>query len=70
MYKNPEDIWVASWPDQFSVEGLLRLRETDPYIFSCQQMNNPRDESVVDFKPKWLKYFQLSDDQMNILAEI
>lgn len=58
------------WPERFKKEALLELREKDPYIFACQQMNNPRHEAVVDFNAGWLRYYGFSDDALNILAEV
>ena len=72
LYKNTKEQWAVSWSDggRFTLEGLLALREKEPYIFSCQQMNNPRDASVTAFQPGWLRYFHFSDDAMNVLAEV
>ena len=70
LFKNMEGEWKSAWPERFTVEGLLNMREKDAYMFSCQQMNNPRDEAIVDFKPQWLKYYQFSDDALNILMEV
>jgi len=61
---------IPVWPERFTKEGLLALREKDPYIFACQQMNNPRDASIVDFNPSWLRYYGFQDEAMNILAEV
>lgn len=58
------------WPTRFTRAGLLDMREKDPYMFACQQMNNPRDEAVVDFNPRWLRYYGFNDAALNILAEI
>jgi hypothetical protein len=48
----------------------MQLREKDPYMFATQQMNNPRDQAVVDFDAQWLRYYWFNDEQMNILAEV
>lgn len=61
---------VPYWHERFKKEDLLLLREKDPYIFACQQMNNPRDQAVTDFNPSWLRYYGFSDDALNILAEV
>lgn len=58
------------WHERFHKDDLLRLREKDPYIFACQQMNNPRDSAVTDFSSEWLRYYGFSDDAMNILCEV
>lgn len=49
---------VPRWPERFDKQSLLLMREKNPYMFACQQMNNPRDESVVNFNPRWLKYYE------------
>lgn len=70
MYRDERtNEWVASWPDRFTVEALFTMREKDPYMFACQQMNNPKDEAIVAFNAKWIRYFSFSDDAMNILVE-
>lgn len=61
---------VPAWPERFTKEGLYQLRDKDPYMFACQQMNNPRDQAVVDFNAGWLRYYNFSDEAMNILAEV
>jgi hypothetical protein len=58
------------WPERFTLEGLMQMRDKDPYMFATQQMNNPRDQAVVDFDAKWLRYYWFNDEQMNILAEV
>ena len=61
---------VPAWPERFTKEGLYQLRDKDPYMFACQQMNNPRDQAVVDFNAGWLRYYNFSDEAMNILADV
>lgn len=58
------------WPARFPMDALLDLRMKDPYMYACQQMNDPRDEAVVDFKASWLQYYGFSDESLNILAEV
>jgi hypothetical protein len=58
------------WHERFTKEALMQLREADPYTFACQQMNNPRDQAVVDFNAGWLRYYGFSEDAQNILAEV
>ena len=70
LYRDEMGKWVSSWSERFSVESLLELREKDPYMFACQQMNNPKDEAIVSFNAKWLRYFEFSDDASNILLEV
>ena len=54
-------VGTPSWPERFTIDGLMHLREKDPYNFACQQMNNPRDEAIVDFNAKWLRYYDFTD---------
>lgn len=58
------------WKERFTLEALEQLRTVDPYVFACQQMNDPRHEAVTDFNAHWLRYFGFSDEAMNILAEV
>lgn len=58
------------WPARFPMEFLLDMRIKDPYMYACQQMNDPRDEAVADFKANWLQYYGFSDESLNILAEV
>lgn len=58
------------WPERFQLDALMLMREKDPYQFACQQMNNPRDESVVDFHAKWLRYYDFENDLMDIGIEL
>lgn len=46
-----------TFPEEFSREGLLKMRARDPYKFATQQMNNPKDASIADFRLDWLRYF-------------
>lgn len=69
LYRSPSGEWHSSWPERFKVEALFEMRKKDPAMFACQQMNDPRDESVCAFKPTWLKYYGFSDDALNILCE-
>ena len=70
LYKNSKDEWRCSWPERNTVESLLALREKEPYMFSCQQMNNPRDESVTNFKAQWLRYYTFTENADAILMEV
>jgi len=58
------------WASRFKLDALQELRIKDPYMYATQQMNDPRDEAVVDFKANWLQYYGFSDEALNILAEV
>lgn len=58
------------WPERFTLEALLNLRLKEPYQFACQQMNNPRDESVVNFKSQWLRHFKFRNLNKDISIEV
>ena len=62
-------MWVASWPERFDAKALLTLREKDPYMFACQQMNNPKDEAIAAFRAEWLRYFAWADADLNLMIE-
>lgn len=62
--------WKSFWPARFPVDALLAMKEKDAYIFACQQMNDPRDQAITDFRAEWLQYYTLSPDAKNILVEV
>jgi hypothetical protein len=61
---------ICNWPERFHFDALMAMREKDPYQFACQQMNNPRDEAVVDFNAKWLRYYEYADADLNLSIPI
>lgn len=54
--------WLRTTTGNYVVSGFLSA--------NCQQMNNPRDEAVTDFRASWLRYYGFADESLNILAEI
>lgn len=51
------------FPEEFSFEKLLRLRERfGNYHFSCQYLNNPAAPENADFKQDWLGFYSLEKD--------
>ncbi len=59
------------FPEEFSVEKLLRFKaRLGSYHFSCQFLNNPVSPEDADFRPEWLRYFELlRDDQGRLAAQ-
>lgn len=57
-----EVYWLTTTTGNYVVSGYLSK--------NCQQMNNPRDEAVTDFKAGWLQYYGFADESLNILAEV
>lgn len=57
-----EVFWLTTTTGNYVVSGYLSK--------NCQQMNNPRDEAVTDFRSDWLRYYGFSDDALNILCEV
>lgn len=51
---------VSWWPERYPLELLEEMERTDPYMFSCQMMNNPALSEgqavfpVSDQYPKWI----------------
>lgn len=51
------------FPEEFSAEKLDRWRKRlGNYHFSCQFLNNPAAPENADFKPEWLNYFWLEEE--------
>ena len=51
------------WPDKESLEGLLALRESDPYTFSSQYQQRPTPPGGALFHPdEFRRYANLPDD--------
>jgi hypothetical protein len=69
LWRDSVGQWQASWPERFTVSALTEMRTKNAYMFACQQMNDPRDESVASFKAGWLKYYGFSDDAQAIICE-
>lgn len=62
------------FPEEFSAEKLLRFKaRLGTYHFSCQFLNNPVSPEDADFRPEWLRYFQLfraDDGRLTIRHEV
>lgn len=53
------------FPEEFSVEKLLRLRaRLGTYHFSCQFLNNPAAPENADFKEDWLGFYSVEKDEL------
>lgn len=51
---------TALWPERFPLEELDRLRlKLGGYKFSCQYLNDPKDEQGKSFQTSWLRWFSL-----------
>lgn len=83
---NPE-LWSlflrTCWADEektiplfkkFTADHLRQLRkEKGPYEFSCQYENSPTDDETADFRPEWIRRFEmheLDNVQTNIFVTI
>lgn len=51
------------FPQRYSMEQFQRILAQDPDQWATQYANDPRDTSVVDFKPAWLQYFKVGPDR-------
>ena len=49
------------FPQHISLERLDMFRAADPYKFSCNYMNNPRDSGVQHFDVRCLKRWKFTD---------
>lgn len=48
------------FPELMTLEILDAIREKNPYLYSCQYANNPRDPAIQDFNIKWVKRYHFS----------
>lgn len=51
------------FPELISIERLDMLRAADPYLFSCNYMNNPRNSDVQNFDIRALKRWKYTNDE-------
>ena len=49
------------FPEAYTLEGLHRLQEADPYTFATQYMNNPIDAIITELNKQWIKYYKRYD---------
>jgi phage terminase large subunit-like protein len=47
---------------QCDVQKALALRRSNPFFFSCQYDNNPRDDEKLGFNEKWFRYARREGD--------
>ncbi|UOF78524.1 terminase large subunit [Caudoviricetes sp.] len=71
-----KDLIVSMEPVEGTSEVVALTTDSGNYVVSgylsrnCQQMNNPRDQSIVDFNAHWLRYYEFVNDQMDIGIEL
>lgn len=53
----------ALFPERFSIEYLMDLRQRKPKMFATQYMNDPVDSSVTEFSSEFLIPFQIHEGQ-------
>lgn len=46
------------------VDAALQLKRDNPFFFSCQYENNPRDEEKLGFKRQWFRYARREGDYL------
>jgi hypothetical protein len=46
------------FPERFSMESLLALKQKDVVSFSGQYMNQPTTGRTMEFSPAWLRYYR------------
>ncbi|MCP4902621.1 MAG: hypothetical protein GY906_37125 [bacterium] len=44
------------FPEEFSMEFIERMRK-NPRVYAAQYANNPKDSTLTEFDPKWLKFY-------------
>lgn len=59
--QHPQDTPI--FPEVFSFEKLMKIKKREgTYNFSCQYLNNPAAPDNADFKPEWLRYYAVNED--------
>lgn len=46
------------FPEEFDLKDLNRIRR-NPVVWAAQYANNPREGGLTEFKPEWLKRYQI-----------
>jgi hypothetical protein len=64
ILKSIDDAGNALYPEVWPREKLLRLQETDPYVYASQHQQDPIPAGGALFKPEW---FVLLDEEPDVL---
>lgn len=51
------------FPEEFSMDFFKRKRQT-PWVWAAQYANNPKEGQLLDFKPAWLKYYNVDGNRL------
>jgi predicted phage terminase large subunit-like protein len=55
------------FPEAFSIEWLERLQNENPERYAAQYANNPFAAGVSEFRPEWLRFYELYGDRTDLL---
>lgn len=64
ILKSIDEAGNAMYPEVYPKEMLLKLKETDPYVYASQHLQEPIPAGNALFKPEW---FVMLEDEPNIL---
>lgn len=57
LLRNFEDNSSCPIPERFSPHAIKELKETDPWVFWCQHMLEPKDPAKMRFQPEMIAYY-------------
>lgn len=64
ILKSVDEAGNALYPEVYPLAKLLRLQETDPYVYAAQHQQEPIPAGGALFKPEW---FVLLEEEPNII---
>jgi len=58
------------FPERFPPHVIEEIRKREgPYKFSAQYLNNPIAQEGADYKPEWLQYYRVAQDNRTLLPQ-
>lgn len=48
------------FPEEFDLDFFTRMRK-NPKVYAAQYANNPKEGGLTEFRPEWLKYYNLNE---------
>lgn len=55
------------FPEEFTMDFFKRKRKV-PWVWAAQYANNPKEGELLEFKPKWLNYYNVSRGQLVVFG--
>jgi phage terminase large subunit-like protein len=65
VFSRPAIVDGASiFPERYDLEELQRMQQEDPVFFAGQYMLKPAGGAASEFKPDWMRYYELDGAQL------